>query len=381
VTLNDPGSLLRGIVNLSARAPSAAVASVDFERRSAGGSWTRIVLDAARPWGATFDTTSLGDGVYDLRATALNSGGQPLAVHSLEGVGIDNTAPTMLSATPANGSVVSSVKSIALVASEPVASVQATLDGSAATSAISGSNVTFTTGALGAGKHALTGNLVDAAGNMGAFTLKFEIEVEAHATLILKVKKPKAKSRGKNRVFSVPLTLSTPARVQATLLSPSGRRLRTLRTKLSAGGHTLRFILPAASLPPGRYTILVVATGADGSKVVKRVRVKIAAAKIAKKRAARQAPKSVVTPVAPSSGPPSDSTGSPDASTPPPAVEAKSKTRAPRSESRPLETASGYVSSKPGRTAGLMIVLLGMGLALAFLIKIEMGRMLASPRR
>jgi hypothetical protein len=30
---------------------------------------------------------------------------------------------------------------------------------------------------------------------------------------------------------------------------------------------------------------------------------------------------------------------------------------------------------------GLLVVLLGMGIALGLLIKIEMGRMLASPRR
>ena len=51
VTLDDPGSLLRGVVNLSAIAPSLAVAKVDFERRSAGGSWTRIALDTSQPVG------------------------------------------------------------------------------------------------------------------------------------------------------------------------------------------------------------------------------------------------------------------------------------------------------------------------------------------
>jgi hypothetical protein len=391
VTLDDPGALLRGIVDLSARAPSLAVASIDFERRLAGGSWTRIVLDNARPWGATLDTTSLGDGVYDLRVRALDSGGQLLATHSLAGVRIDNTAPTMLSAAPAEGSVVSSVTRIALVISEPVASVQATLDGSSATPAISGSNVNFSTSSLGAGAHTLTGSLVDAAGNTGAFALHFTVHVKAQATLILKVKKPttKTKARGNKRVFLVGVSLSTPARVQATLLSPTGRRMRTLRTTLSAGGHSLKFILPSASLPPGRYTILVVATGSDGTKVVKRVQVKVAKHKIVKKKRAATktiptkavpVPAAVTPAVAPAPAPRAESPVSPP---PAPANTSKpgSKKHASPAKTRPLETAAGYVSSKPTRTGGLVLVLIAMGAALAFLIKIEMGRMLGSPRR
>src|SRR6266536_3485993 len=38
VSLDDPGSLLRGVANLSATAPNAAIAAVAFERRPAGGS-------------------------------------------------------------------------------------------------------------------------------------------------------------------------------------------------------------------------------------------------------------------------------------------------------------------------------------------------------
>ena len=296
VTLDDPGALLRDVVSLSASAPSLAVTSISFERRPTGGTWTRIDLDTVRPWGAAFDTKSLADGTYDLRAQALDTNGQVLATHSRDGIRIDNTAPTMLSATPANGSTVPSVTSIALVASEPVASVQgATLDGSSATSQISGSNVTFPTSSLGGGAHVLTGSFVDAAGNTGAFSVHFTVKVEAHATLIMRVNKPKTKtkSRGSKRVFVVGLALSTPARVQATLFGPTGKRLRTLRTRLTAGGHSLSFILPSSSLPPGRYMILVVATGSDGSKVLKRVYVKVPRKHATAKKSAakRQAPR------------------------------------------------------------------------------------------
>src|SRR5439155_1134869 len=154
VTLVDPGALLRDVVNLAASTQSVAVASVAFDRRpSGGGSWTRIQLDATRPWGAAFDTKGVADGLYELRAQALDSTGHVLASHSRDGIRIDNTAPRVQSATPADGAVVGAAKSIVLVASEPVASIQgASLDGAAATATISGSTVTFSTGPLGAGE-------------------------------------------------------------------------------------------------------------------------------------------------------------------------------------------------------------------------------------
>ena len=180
VTLADPGLLLRGVVTLTASAPSLHVASVAFERRTAGGSWTRIALDTSRPFEASLDTKTLDDGLYDLRAHALGAVGQELATHTREGIRLDNTAPTMASSTPARGAKVGSATSIVLVASEPVASTQGvTLDGSPAAGAIANTKVTFSTGKLGPGRHELTGTLVDAAGNAGAFQLAFTVEAEA----------------------------------------------------------------------------------------------------------------------------------------------------------------------------------------------------------
>src|SRR5439155_973166 len=107
ITLADPGSLLRGAVDLSANAPNARIVSVAFERRTAGGAWTRIALDTTRPWGASFDTTAVDDGTYDLRAEAFGTQGEVLAAHSREGVRIDNTAPKVVSSKPAAGAKVS----------------------------------------------------------------------------------------------------------------------------------------------------------------------------------------------------------------------------------------------------------------------------------
>ena len=57
------------------------------------------------------------------------------------------------------------------------------------------------------------------------------------------------------------------------------------------------------------------------------------------------------------------------------------KKHAPPAKGEALETASGYVSdSKPGHTVALVLVLFVLGAMIAFLIKMEMGRMLR-PRR
>ena len=388
VTLNDPGTLVHDIVTLSASAPSLAVASVAFDRRPAGGgAWTRIVRDTTRPWGAAFDTKVIGDGLYDLRAQALDNSGQVLATHSREGIRVDNTAPALQSATPGDGSVVGSAASIVLVASEPVAAVAgATFDGSPATPSISGTSVTFSTSPLGPGEHAITGALVDAAGNSGAFTVRFTVRVEAHATLILRVGKPKLQAKRSKRVFLVQVFLSVPANVQATLLSPTGRKLRTVRTKMSAGQHPLRFSLPAASLPPGRYTIVLVATAADGSRVTKRVKITIKPER-AHKPAMKGRTKALVVPVASATTPPpprSKPAAAPMRSKPAPAPKAAGAARKPNLDflrSKPLRTASSYVNSRPLRSVGLGLLLLSIAGFFAFLIKIELGRILASPRR
>jgi methionine-rich copper-binding protein CopC len=291
----------------------------------------------------------------------------------------------MQSSTPEDGATVGAATEIVVVASEPVAALQgATLDGNPATGEISGAVVKFSSGPLDQGEHTLSGTLVDAAGNTGNFAVHFTVRVNAHATLILKVGKPSMKAKAKNRAFVIPLTLSVPASVSATLFSPKNKKLRTLQTDLTAGQHSLQFVVPTASLPPGRYTILVVATGADGSRIVKRVRVTIKKAKAKRKR---PAPKhkakqlqtnAVVIPVAPA--PPPRGGGSAPAPAPP-----RTKAHVARPKvSRPmlLETATSYVHRATSlRNVGLGLVLLSLGLAFAFLVKIELGRMLGSPRR
>jgi hypothetical protein len=280
------------------------------------------------------------------------------------------------------------VASIVLVASEAVASTRdVSLDGNAAAGVVADSTVTFQTGSLGPGSHTLTGILVDAAGNAGAFELAFTVKVEAQAMFELRLGKPKARTQGDQKLFSVPLRLSAPARVKATLLSPTGRKVRTVRTSLPAGAHSVRFAVPVASLPPGRYTILVVATAADRTKVTKRVQLTIPAGGGAVRPGAAGAdtPKTAliaVPVVPPDKDEPAKPEFKPEAAAAKPATPPVSSKPAPKVSTaidKPLETASRYVGSNPHRTIGLIVVLMMLGAAIAFLIRVELARML-SPR-
>ena len=122
VTLADPGSPLHGAVTLTAIA-GASARSVAFEVSRAGAaSWRTIGTDTSTPWSTSFDTRTVRDGVYDLRAVASDAFGNTRA-SVRAGIRIDNTAPSLASSTPSEGATVASASSIELVASEALASV------------------------------------------------------------------------------------------------------------------------------------------------------------------------------------------------------------------------------------------------------------------
>src|SRR5207247_712794 len=142
----------------------SGVGSVAFEERPAGGgAYTEIATASGSPYQATWDTTSLASGSYDLRAVVLDAAGNRYAGRAVafdsfgnsrasvrSGIRIDNTAPSLASSTPAEGSIVASVSAISLHASEDLAAVTSvTLDGAATvTPVVNGDQVDFATGTL-----------------------------------------------------------------------------------------------------------------------------------------------------------------------------------------------------------------------------------------
>jgi chitinase len=97
VSLTDPGANLRGTVALSATATDpVGMTSVVFERKPASGStWTTMCTDNASPFTCSWNTTTLADGVYDLRVTATDTLGHA-STATVSGRRVDNTAPAPL---------------------------------------------------------------------------------------------------------------------------------------------------------------------------------------------------------------------------------------------------------------------------------------------
>jgi len=88
-TMDDPGANLRGTVSLTSTTndPESGLATVTYQRSPAGmGIWT------ATP--ASWDTTSVADGLYDLRVVVTNNAGDSTTSADVANRRVDNTAPS-----------------------------------------------------------------------------------------------------------------------------------------------------------------------------------------------------------------------------------------------------------------------------------------------
>jgi chitinase len=182
VSLADPGAELAGAVTLAATVTGSGATQVAFSISSAGANaWQPISTDSAAPWSVSFDTATVTDGLYDLRAVVSDGfGNTNESVRA--GVRIDNTAPLLLSSTPADGTRVDTANSIELVANEAVTATNVTLDGAGTvTPVVTGTHVVYNTGALGIGNHTLAGDLRDGSGKITPFRVHFTVWVQGSA--------------------------------------------------------------------------------------------------------------------------------------------------------------------------------------------------------
>ena len=98
VTIADPGSPLRGTVTLSGTATDSGsgVASVQMQyragRRPRRGRTGCTATTA--PYSCSFDTTTVADGLYDVRALATDVAGNTATSAVVANRRIDNTGPT-----------------------------------------------------------------------------------------------------------------------------------------------------------------------------------------------------------------------------------------------------------------------------------------------
>ena len=173
----DPGAIVAGTISLSATTGGGAARVVFSVSPAGAATWTQIANDTSAPFSTPFDTSTLPDALYDLRAVGYDALDNASAPALRTNVRFDNTAPTLISSAPADGTVSTSANQIVLTANEPVTAPGALLDGIAAPApAISGSTLTFATGSLSDGLHVLSGELEDASGTRSIFRVAVSIQ-------------------------------------------------------------------------------------------------------------------------------------------------------------------------------------------------------------
>ncbi len=107
VTLTDPGTPLTGTRSLSATAGEAVTGVMIEYRTSPAGAWAQICNDTTAPYSCSWNTASVADGLYDLRASASDALGNTSRSMVTERR-VDNHAPTVSianDATPKSGTV------------------------------------------------------------------------------------------------------------------------------------------------------------------------------------------------------------------------------------------------------------------------------------
>ncbi|MDX6471205.1 MAG: large repetitive protein, partial [Gaiellaceae bacterium] len=262
VVFNDPGVNLAGTAGLTATTAGPDAVSVSFEESPAGANaWHTISTDNASPWTASFDTRTVGDGLYDIRARAVDALGN-VGTSTRTNIRVDNTAPSLTAATPADASAVASASSIQLDASEIVTVTGATLDGLATVApTITGTHIDFATGALADGAHTLALTLNDLAGKTTLVQLHFTVYTPSAGS-------PPPPVEG-NMSQTAPTTITSPdASYSLTMPAgawPAGANPSSWLVVRLAPTAPASIPAPPAGAAPMEGVVEIVARWADGS--------------------------------------------------------------------------------------------------------------------
>jgi chitinase len=80
VTMNDPGSALKGTVAITATAADqhSGLARVLIQTQAAGGAWTDLCVNTTAPYSCSLDTRKLANGTHGFRAVATDRAGNAM---------------------------------------------------------------------------------------------------------------------------------------------------------------------------------------------------------------------------------------------------------------------------------------------------------------
>lgn len=189
VTITNPGTPLRGLINLSGSASDtiSGVSTITFEYKlSSGSTWATACVDTATPFACSFDSTTTADGLYDFRAVASDFAGNTAASTPVTSIQIDNTAPTALLTDP--GAYLRATVTLTGSSSDAGSGVVATtierrlVGGGAWTTTCSSVTTAvscaFNTTTVVDGDYELRTSSTDAAGNIGYSTVLTPIRID-----------------------------------------------------------------------------------------------------------------------------------------------------------------------------------------------------------
>jgi hypothetical protein len=105
VSLDDPGAYLTGTATVTAAASSSvAITSVRIQRAPTGTStWTDLCTDTTAPYSCSWDTRTVADGSYDLRALLLDARGVTTTSAVISARRVDNSPLRGLDVQTGNG--------------------------------------------------------------------------------------------------------------------------------------------------------------------------------------------------------------------------------------------------------------------------------------
>ena len=267
VTLTDPGTDLRSTVSLEATS-SGDTAQVTFERRPAGGgTWTSVGTDTSAPFTSNFDTTAVTDGLYELRAVALDGSGNT-GTSPVRNVRLDNTVPSGSLTAPADGATVGGVVSVQATASDTGGSgvagvtVEFRAVGAPSWTALAEDTsapyaASWNTASLSDGDYELRAGIEDVAGNQ-TFSAIATVTVDSSAPTVTLVD-PGATLSG-----TVDLTATSPdASVVVFEYRPTGGASWTAIATDTAAPWSASFA--TGSLTDGTYDLRATATDSVGN--------------------------------------------------------------------------------------------------------------------
>ena len=105
VSLDDPAAYLSGTTTLTAQANSTAgVGSVTIQYAPAGTTnWTTVCVRTAAPYSCTWNTTTVADAAYDLRAVLVDGAGKSTSSATVANRRVDNAPVRGADVQTANG--------------------------------------------------------------------------------------------------------------------------------------------------------------------------------------------------------------------------------------------------------------------------------------